>query len=72
MPPILIPIGASCLALYLAGTLLMLIAFVLDKMDFRKYGKPATLLFCTGFLFMTVASMFTIMAFLAYFSNGGI
>lgn len=72
MSPILVPIGASCLALYLAGTLLMLIAFTLDKMDAKKYGKPATALFCAGFLFMFVASLFTVMAFLSYFSNGGI
>lgn len=72
MNHILIPFGGSCLLLYLAGTLLMLIAFTLDKMDARKYGKPATALFCGGFLFMFMASLFTIVAFFVYFSNGGI
>lgn len=72
MNHILIPFGGSCLLLYLAGTLLMLIAFVLDRMNAKKYGKPATALFCGGFLFMFVASLFTIVAFFVYFSNGGI
>lgn len=72
MNHIFIPIGASCLLLYLAGTLMMLIAFTLDKMDAKKYGKPATGLFYGGFLFTIVASLFTIVAFFVYFSNGGI
>ena len=72
MHHILIPFGGSCLLLYLAGTLLMLIAFVIDKMDAKKYGKPATALFRGGFLFMFMASIFTIIAFFVYFSNGSI
>lgn len=72
MNHILIPFGGACLALYLGGYLMMLFAFVLDKMNAKKYGKPATWLFCTGFLIMTVASLFTIVAFFVFFSNGGI
>lgn len=72
MSPILIPFGGACLALYLGGYLMTLFAFVLDKMDAKKYGKPATWLFCAGFLIMTVATVFTVMAFVTYFSNGGI
>lgn len=72
MNHILIPLGSACLALYLAGTLMMLIAFVLDRMNAKKYGNDATGLFCGGFLFMSVASLFTIVAFFVYFSNGGI
>lgn len=72
MNHILIPFGGSCLLLYLAGTLMMLIAFVLDCMNAKKYGNVATGLFCGGFLFMSVASLFTIVAFFVFFSNGGI
>lgn len=72
MNHILIPFGGSCLLLYLAGTLMMCIAFALDCMNAKKYGNVATGLFCGGFLFMSVASLFTIVAFFVYFSNGGI
>lgn len=72
MNHILIPFGGSCLLLYLAGTLLTLIAFALDCMNAKKHRNVATGLFCGGFLFMTVASLFTIVAFFVYFSNGGI
>lgn len=68
----LIPFGGSCLLLYLAGTLLMLIAFVLDHMNAKKYGNTATGLFYGGFLFMTVASILTLVALFIYFTNGGI
>lgn len=69
---ILIPFGGACLALYLGGYIMTLFAFVLDKMNARKYGNTATGLFYGGFLIMTVASLFTIVAFFVYFSNGGI
>lgn len=72
MNNILIPFGGSCLLLYLVGTLMMFIAFVLDKMNAKKYGNAATGLFCVGFLFMSVASLFTLVAIFVFFSNGGI
>jgi hypothetical protein len=68
----LIPFGGSCLLLYLAGTLMMLIAFALDCMNAKKYGTTATGLFGGGFLFMAVASILTLVAFFVYFSNGGL
>ena len=68
----LIPFGGSCLLLYLAGTLMMLIAFALDCMNAKKYGNTATGLFCGGFLFMSVASILTLVAFFIFFSNGGV
>lgn len=69
---IIIPFGGACLALYLGSYLMMLIAFALDRMNAKKYGNAATGLFCGGFLFMSVASLFTIIAFFVFFSNGGI
>lgn len=69
---ILIPFGGACLALYLGSYLMMLFAFVLDKMNAKKYGNTATGLFYGGFLFMSVAGLFTIVAFFVFFSNGGI
>lgn len=72
MNSILIPFGGSCLLLYLAGTLMMLIAFALDCMNAKKYGNAATSLFCGGFLFMSVASILALVAFFVYFSNGGL
>lgn len=72
MNSVLIPFGGSCLLLYLAGTLLMLIAFVLDCMNAKKYGNAATGLFCGGFLFMSVASVLTFVALFAFLSNGGL
>lgn len=72
MNHILIPFGGACLALYLGGYLMTFFAFVLDKMGARKYGNVATGLFCGGFRFMSVASLFTIVAIFVYFSNGGI
>lgn len=68
----LIPFGGSCLLLYLAGTLMMLTAFALDCMNAKKYGNTATGLFSGGFLFMSVASILTLVAFFVYFSNGGL
>lgn len=72
MHHILIPLDGACMSLYLVGTCMMLIAFVLDKMNARKHGKLATGLFCYGFLFMIVSSLFAIIALVARFSNGGI
>ena len=68
----LIPFGGSCLLLYLAGTIMMLTAFALDCMNAKKYGNTATGLFCGGFLFMSVASILTPVAFFVYFTNGGV
>lgn len=72
MNSILIPFTGACLLLYLAGTLTMFVAFMLDCKDARKYGKAATRLFCGGYLFLVVASIFAMNAFFVYFSNGGL
>lgn len=72
MTPILIPFGGACLLMYLAGTLMILGAFALDCVDAEKHGSTATGLFCGGFLFMSVASLLTLVAFFVYFSNGGV
>ena len=72
MPYFLIPFAGSCLLLYLAGTLMMTVAFVLDKKNARKFGNVATGLFCGGYLFAAVASILTVVAFFIYFTNGGI
>jgi hypothetical protein len=68
----LIPFAGSCLSLYLIGTLMMTVAFVLDKKNARKFGNVATGLFCGGYLFTAVASILTVVAFFIYFTNGGI
>lgn len=68
----LIPFAGSCLSLYLIGTLMMTVAFVLDKKNARKFGNVATGLFCGGYLFTVVASILTLVAFFIYFANGGI
>jgi hypothetical protein len=72
MPYYLIPFAGSCLSLYLVGTLMMTVAFVLDKKNAHKYGNTATGLFCGGYLFNAVASILTVVAFFIFFSNGGI
>lgn len=72
MHSVLIPFGGSCLLLYLAGTVLMLTAFALDCADAKKYGNTATGLFYGGFLFVSVASALTLVAFFIYFTNGGL
>ena len=72
MPYYLIPFAGSCLSLYLIGTLMMTVAFVLDKRNARKFGSAATGLFCVGYLFTAVASILTLVAFFIYFTNGGV
>ena len=68
----LIPFAGSCLSLYLIGTLMMTVAFVLDKKNPPKFAKVATALFCGRYLFNAVASVRTLVAFFIYFTNGSI